>query len=148
MYEISKLHHGEGIRTWFSHLLDCIRNLTRSISNTSPTRAEMPYECPPREIIYIYHPQGGLLPVEQDLQLWKLTITIHTFFFLFSMEIPSQVLHIMYILYFRPSADTNLKPRYCFWLGSLSLNFLNFWNPWIWYILCNGSFVILKTLSW
>ena len=27
MYEVCKLHHGEGISTAFSHLLVCIRNL-------------------------------------------------------------------------------------------------------------------------
>ena len=59
MYEINKLHHLEGTQYgifafvglyqkchWFAVLI-------RSISDTSPTRAKMPYACPPHEVIYI-----------------------------------------------------------------------------------------------
>ena len=52
MYEINKLDLGEGTCTAFSHLMVCIRNLTRSISDTSPTHAKIPYACP-RSNLYI-----------------------------------------------------------------------------------------------
>ena len=41
-----------GTCTAFSHLMVCIRNLTRSISDTSPTHAKIPYACP-RSNLYI-----------------------------------------------------------------------------------------------
>ena len=44
MYEINKLHRGEGNCSAFSHLLIFIRNLTRD--NTLPTRASMPSRVP------------------------------------------------------------------------------------------------------
>ena len=55
MYEINKLLHGKRFVRDFHTRWLCIRNLTRSISDTSPTRVKIPYARAFHEVISIYH---------------------------------------------------------------------------------------------
>ena len=55
MYEINKLLHGKRFVWDFHTRWFCIRNLTRSISDTSPTRVKIPYAHAFREVISIYY---------------------------------------------------------------------------------------------
>ena len=61
MYEINKLLHGQGACTEFSHSLFVSQNslarcaLARSISDTSPTRAKIPYAPPAHEVISMFY---------------------------------------------------------------------------------------------
>ena len=59
MYEINKLQHGKRFVRDFHTRWFCIRNLTRSaltrsISDTTPTRVKIPYERAFHEVISIY----------------------------------------------------------------------------------------------
>ena len=54
MYKINKLQHGKHFVRDFHTRWFCIRNLTRSISDTSPTRAKIPYARAFHEVISIY----------------------------------------------------------------------------------------------
>ena len=54
MYEINKLLHGKRFVRDFHTRRFCIRNLTRSISDTSPTRVKIPYTRAFHEVISIY----------------------------------------------------------------------------------------------
>ena len=54
MYEINKLLHGKRFVRDFHTRWFCIRNLTRSISDTSPTRVKIPYARTFHEVISIY----------------------------------------------------------------------------------------------
>ena len=53
MYKINKLHHGRRFVRDFHTRWFCIRNLTRSISDTSPTRVKIPYARAFHEVISI-----------------------------------------------------------------------------------------------
>ena len=53
MYKINKLQHGERFVRDFHTSWFCIRNLTRSISDTSPTRVKIPYARDFHEVISI-----------------------------------------------------------------------------------------------
>ena len=55
MYEINKLLHGKRFVRDFHTRWLCIRNLTRSISDTSPTRVKIPYARAFHEVISIYY---------------------------------------------------------------------------------------------
>ena len=55
MYEINKLLHGKRFVRDFHTRWFCIRNLTRSISDTSPTRVKIPYARAFHVVISIYH---------------------------------------------------------------------------------------------
>ena len=54
MYEINKLQHGKHFVRDFPTRWFCIRNLTRSISDTSPTRVKIPYVRAFHEVIFIF----------------------------------------------------------------------------------------------
>ena len=55
MYEMNKLLHGQGACTEFSHSLFVSEiALARSISDTSPTPAKIPYAPPAHKVISIY----------------------------------------------------------------------------------------------
>ena len=55
MYKINKLQHGKRFVRDFHTRWFCIRNLTRSISDTSPTRVKIPYARAFHQVISIYH---------------------------------------------------------------------------------------------
>ena len=54
MYEINKLLHGKRFVRDFHTRRFCIRNLTRSISDTSTTRVKIPYARAFHEVISMY----------------------------------------------------------------------------------------------
>ena len=54
MYKINKLQHRKRFVRDFHTRWFCIRNLTRSISDTSPTRVKIPYARAFHEVISIY----------------------------------------------------------------------------------------------
>ena len=53
MYKINKLQHGKRFVRDFHTRWFCIRNLTRSISDASPTRVKIPYARALHEVISI-----------------------------------------------------------------------------------------------
>ena len=54
MYKRNKLQHGKRFVRNFHTRWFCFRNLTRSISDTSPTRVKIQYACAFHEVISIY----------------------------------------------------------------------------------------------
>ena len=54
MYKINKLQRGKRFVRDFHTRWFCIRNLTRSISDTSPTRVKIPYARAFHEVISIF----------------------------------------------------------------------------------------------
>ena len=54
MYKINKLQHGKRFVRDFHTRWFCIRSLTRSISDTSPTRVKIPYARAFHEVISIF----------------------------------------------------------------------------------------------
>ena len=59
MYEINKLLHEKRFVRDFHTCWFCIRNLTRSISDTSPTCVKIPYARAFHEVISIYCIKGA-----------------------------------------------------------------------------------------
>ena len=72
MYEINKLLHGKRFVRDFHTRWLCIRNLTRSISDTSPTRVKIPYARAFHEVISI--------SVTDSVLIWRRKLRVKVFF--------------------------------------------------------------------